>query len=459
VRVPTEDRPEHGRARIGFDIWLLRVKEYLTFDSAVFKTLLGSLIYAAGFLLQLAGDTRRRFQLLSALHRADWLSYANERVERWISRNDGRPDPKLAALYGRHALEAAPTSRTASFFEEPERKIGTTLLVLKSPAYLEKGVLLIQYSYTFPLFSTLFDIEAVMSRYHLVLEPSWSGLCDLDVLSYSQFPSPVFVQAFEPRDARLIERMHSNLIVVPTGANWWVDDHLFRPLSPPRKDADVIMVAAWGRYKRHHRFFAALGRLRRAGHKLRVILLGYPLDLTMNDIVRQARYFGVQDQVEIYESISYESVNGYLNRARVNVLWSRREGTPRTLLEGMFANVPCFVRQGFNYGYKYPYINAVTGVAASESALPNDLLSMVENHAKFSPRTWAEENMSCEIATDILGAIIRDVAVRNGERWTQGLAVKINRLHDMTYKNPAARERFQDDYSFLRSTIRKRVPS
>jgi glycosyltransferase involved in cell wall biosynthesis len=327
-------------------------------------------------------------------------------------------------------------------------------MVLKSPGANEKGALLLYYSYTFPLFERLFDVPKIASRYHLVLEPDWTGYCDPNILSYCRYPFPVFVQAYEPRDVKVVAAAGTNLVPVPVATNWWVDHRRFRPLPGVAKDADVVMVAGWGAYKRHFRFFHALARLRRAGHRLRTLLLGYPVGCTKDEILRQAAYYGVADQLEIHEWVPYEQVNEFVNRAKVNVLWSRKEGFNRAIIEAMFAGVPCVMREGFNYGYRYPYINPQTGSFASERTLPETLLRMVENHHRYSPQDWVSAHMPCQRATELVSKAIGKAAVERGENWSGGLAVKVNMLHKMDYWDPDDARRFEPDYQFLRSAIR-----
>ena len=84
----------------------------------------------------------------------------------------------------------------------------------------------------------------------------------------------------------------------------------------------------------HERFFAALSRLKRRRIEPKAILIGYPMDRTKDDIWRSAGHYGIGNQVELHENIPPEQVNLHLNRAKVNVLWSRREGFNRESLKG-----------------------------------------------------------------------------------------------------------------------------
>ena len=135
--------------------------------------------------------------------------------------------------------------------------------------------------------------------------------------------------------------------------------------------------------------------------------------------------------METHEWLSPAGVNEQLNRAKVNVMWSRREGVIRAIIEGMFAGVPCIVRDGFNYGYRYPYVNEATGVFSTEADLPDVILQMLSRSEHMSPRDWVMDHMSCERSTRILEDVIRAEAVRQGERWSEGLAVRVCRLSSL----------------------------
>jgi hypothetical protein len=144
-----------------------------------------------------------------------------------------------------------------------------------------------------------------------------------------------------------------------------------------------------------------------------------------------------------------------LNRTKVNLLWSRREGSNRAIIEGFAAGVPGILREGFNYGYRYPHINAATGAFASERELPDRLLEMVRFHERYDPRSWVMQTMTPQLATVAIDENIARYASRTGEKWTTGqLAVKVTSLHSMAYWDEAERPRFEADYVFLRSALR-----
>jgi len=396
--------------------------------------------------------------ILASIHRANYCETATKMIALFFRRPEGRTTCKrtfVGKIYEEYIERLSPTANTRRFFEEPERILRSRLLVLKSPKPNEKGVIVVDYSFALPILLRFFDVNKIATKYYLVLEPSWSGYCDLDLLCYAKYDFPVFVQAFEPRDAAFIEYTRSNLIAVPTSTNWWVDHRVMKPCPGVSKDVDAIMVASWARFKRHHQIFLALGRLRRRGIGLKVVLVGYPTDCTRDDIFRLARYFDVDKQLELYEWLSPEQVNQHLNRAKVNLVWSRKEGVNRAIIEGMFAGVPCILREGFNYGYDYPYINGKTGCFSAEDDLPDRLCWMIENYQLFSPRDWASENMSCQQATKIIRDAIRRKALETGEVWTEDLAVKVCHLNTMRYWDGADMLKYNADYLYLQSTAKR----
>ncbi|MEZ5591636.1 MAG: glycosyltransferase [Gammaproteobacteria bacterium] len=439
------------RLKVMLELRRQRLKEYVSFDAPFLRGLIAIGALVAGWLLRRSRQPGKALSLEASLHRKAIGPSIDDAIERrigFVISND-------RSLLSDYLADLGPQGSTEVFFKDPGRLLGSRILVLKSPAGAEKGLVSLDYSFVFPLFARCFDVPAIARRYHLLLEPSWSGYCDLDILCFAAYDFPVFVQAYEPRDRDFILRLGSNLIPVETAASWWVDHRVFRPLPGVTKDADVIMVASWARFKRHAQLLAALRQLRDQGERLQTILIGYANDWSRKGIHDAARYYGVADQVEMYERISPEEVNRHYNRAKVNVVWSRREGVNRAIIEGFFAGVPGVVRLGFNYGYRYPYINGRTGCFASEADLAGKLLEVTRGPAVLSPREWVLENMSPQIATRIVDRTIGSWCRSAGEEWEEGkVTVKLSQLDSQHYWDHADRQQFGADYAFLRSTIR-----
>jgi hypothetical protein len=374
-----------------------------------------------------------------------------ERILRQPSEPQSRLSSKVNDAYDRFLASVS----IAHPHERASNLVGTRLLVLKSPAANERGVIIIDYNYAFAVFARSCDLPTLARRYYLVLEPSWVGYCTPEILVYSRLADPVFVQTNELPDIKLLQGVSPNLIPVPTVSNWWIDYRAIQPAADVRKEFDLSIVSSWMVFKRHARVFAALGRLRRRGVRLRALLVGYPIPggLTRDDIYRQAQYFGVSDQIEIRENIPFAQVATELSRSKCHVVWSRREGSNKAIIESMLADVPSILRAGFNFGQHYPYINSHTGCFADEQSLPEKLLYLAEHYTEFSPRSWILQHMTPQIATRILNDTIRQLALANGESWTTDLVVKTKQLQRASYWDPADELRFAADYAFVRSLL------
>ena len=444
------------RAAVWRQLSRTRFREFLQFDSATAGALSGltALLLAAG--LAIIGRNQRALELLTTAHRSTRFRPIRAVVERIL-----RQPPALGPAVARRLNDAYESYLQGVSSHErhrrPENLIGSRMMVVKSPATRERGVVVMDYTYTFPIVARHFDLAALTQKYYIVLEPSWIGFCTPEILLYSRLTEPVFVETNEPPDIEFLRQISPNFVHVHTQGNCWVDHRVFRPVTGVAKDVDVSMVSAWADYKRHAGVFRALGKLRDRGIKLRTLLIGYAGDgsLTRDDIHRQARYFGVADQIEIQENLEIEQVTAALSRSKVHVLWSRRDGFNRAIIEAMLAGVPGVLRSGHNYGQHYPYINARTGQFADERTLPEVLLHMSERYAEYDPRAWVMENMTPQIATDRLNAAIKRVALARGEAWSTDIVVRTVQLKRAPYWDPDDAARFEGDYAYLRTLLRQ----
>lgn len=341
--------------------------------------------------------------------------------------------------------------RYRTFIENPEKLLNGVITVVAPHTENSKGVIVIAYSYYFVIFLKAFNIINISKRYHIVLEPSWNGMCDPAILAFSYIKEPVFVMAYEDRDYNFINELKSNLVAVRLSANWFIDKNKFKDCLPKEnRDIDIIMVAAWAKFKRHDVFFKAIKKLRDEGHNYKITLVGYPNDLERKDIIKLAEKIGINDQITIYEWISSTEVSELLGRAKVNIIWSRFEGLNRAIIEGMFCNTPCIIRDGFNFGMKYPYINRETGEYSSESGLSDKIREVIKNFDNYSPRKYVLSNHNCEIATDILA---KTIAATDPNFKVENILVKTSELNGMKYLREADEQSVEKDYLFLEKSI------
>lgn len=437
-----------------FKAWL---RETVTYDLGWLSAAAAWALYGVGRVLMFAPGVRYKaagFRLVMRLHSSGWSTAVERRSALLIRRDtnlEGRAiSTGLSACYDSVIGEAV---RTHASRTPPTRIPGARLLVVKSASHDERGVIVVDYSYVFPLLPGLYDLARIADRYCIVLEPSWAGSCTPEILLYSRLTRPVFVQTIEPRDRLFIEGLNGNLSVVPIAANWWADPRL-APATSAVRDIDIAMVAAWADIKRHWRFFRALAELKRQGHRLTAALAGYRYDRTRDDIEAMAATYGVRDQITTHERISQSEVSAILARSKIHVLWSRRECANRAIIEAMLADTPVIVRDGLTFGFRYPYINEHTGAFVRERDLGPAMLDMIDNRDRYRPREWALAHMTADQATRVLENHLRTHALDSGEKWTRGLVAKTSALNAQHYWNVQDEATFADDYRFIESCRR-----
>jgi glycosyltransferase involved in cell wall biosynthesis len=432
----------------------LKTADYLINESKGARFIISWTLFIVGIFLFLSRRILASFYVFSKVHSSAFSSVNSALSERWLRnllQDRTSSTSRFSKLCDQFIDKYCDSESMRVWKENPRKIIGTRVLVVKSSAPDEKGVIILDYSYVFPIFMKCYDVEKIADKYHIVFEPSWTGFYNLEILSYARLKTPVFVEVSEPRDAVFIDSLKTNLISVPVAANWWIDHRIVKPDKSIAKERDIIMVASWARFKRHWSFFECLLKMRHQGVKMKVTLVGYPMDYTMRELQDMASRAGVVDQIEFFEKLTPEEVNKHLNRSKVFVLWSRREGFNRAIVEALLADIPVILRSGHNYGYEYPYINEKTGAYANEQNFEEIVRKVLSRIDDYSPRQWVMEHMTCQHAASILQDKIRRTAENCGENWTDGIVVKATELNSQKYWNESDNDRFKIDYDYIKS--------
>jgi len=308
------------------------------------------------------------------------------------------------------------------------KPIARRTIVLKNPdiqkAHIEKGVLLITFTETFPFFFNYIDCHQLLKYFYVVLEPSWAGYCDPNILFWMKHkPHPVIVQATEIKDFHFLQALKSNLIPVTFGASDWVDMRIFQPLPGIKKEYDAIYVTNYNPIKRQHLLFRALNEMRDPNYK---VVLAFGRDgYAKSEINHLIEYYNVSNNLIIYEALPQPQLNEILNMSKVNLLLSFKEGSNRSIFEAFFANVPGIVLRN-NIGVNKDYINEMTGRLIEEKEVLQALLYFKTNWAQYNPRAWALDNISPLVTTRKLSRCLQKIAEDKGELWTRELVPKVN---------------------------------
>ncbi len=325
------------------------------------------------------------------------------------------------------------------------------MIILKAPNLKtgERGVFLLKYNYPFEAFATLYDMSKVLTDYRVVMEPSWSFNYLPSLFLYIGSEVEGVIQSQHDEDYEFFTRCHPCLTPLRLCASDWVDSDLFVPKNGPRR-YDVVMVASWLSIKRHVDLFRALAKLR--SRKLRTALIGYPMDLTLDDIRRSMRKFGVEDQCETFESIRPERVAEIVADSKVAILFSKQEGNPKAPYEALFCDTPIILHRQ-NLGLRRSTINGQTGLWADETDLADAISCIISNPSDFRPRKWALAHSGYRRATQQINDALREMALARGEPWTRDIVPKTNRPN-LRYLNEADRAAMQPSHEQIKRYLR-----
>ena len=296
----------------------------------------------------------------------------------------------------------------------------TTSLVLKEPGPGgEKGVLYCSFEYNWMRLLGHYDARKVLAEYFLVGASSWSPT---DYVALANFAGlsrdPLFIGISNRSDVESYRLLAPVIEPVPLLASDWTHPGYYNPRPHAERDVDVLMVANFLPFKRHWLLFEALRRMRR---DLRVVLIGIAAPGRTADVLRaEARAFGVPHDLEILSGVPNTVVGSYQERSKVQLIFSRREGSCVATAEALFAGCPVGMMQDAHVGSK-AYINPRTGELFRRAGLARALGAFVERSAEFEPRAWADENITCWRSSDALNAQLRDYSRRAGLPWTRDI--------------------------------------
>jgi glycosyltransferase involved in cell wall biosynthesis len=311
----------------------------------------------------------------------------------------------------------------------------------------EKGVLFISFEREWVKLLHHCDPHALAERYHVVVSPSSNPHNLVNYVFPTAFPAPVFTLISNEAERAILPRISSNFVVVPLFASSWVDPDAFGPLPRDRRDIDILMVANWGKYKRHHALFKAVAAMPAS---VRVVLIGQDQDARTIDSIRaQARWYGVAERIVFQSNASWEQVAEALCRARVSVVLSRREGSCVVVAESLFADTPVALLRDAEIGSR-AFLNSATGCFLHHHDLGRQLVEFLDRSDRYAPRRWAIDNISCRRSTRLLNDLLRQHTTAAGQEWTQDLATLCWRP-DPVLLEAADRQRLQREYEEMQA--------
>lgn len=358
---------------------------------------------------------------------------------------------RIRAVYAGYPLADAVRLREPREQDDPERQGDLIVLKPYTEKTGEKGVLLLKYTESFKRFVAVYRIEELVSRYMIVLEPSWWGYQDADFMLLAGSDAEVVVQAPSRRDFDFLDVIDAGLRPVRIGAGDWIDPERFVP-GEGSKIFDIVVVSSWNPFKRHRDLFRALAELRdRKGVTIRTALIGYPNGWDAGNIEAMIGQFELGDQCAMFDSVPQSEVARIVAASRLYVLLSRREGANKAMYEAMFCDTPVLV-DAEHLGVNHDHVVPETGRVFARDYLA-DAIEEALSLDTYSPRRWALENTGFSRASAILNRTLMQMAVANGTPWTTGLVLKKNEPN-LRYVDPNDIERLEPEYINLAAYLR-----
>jgi glycosyltransferase involved in cell wall biosynthesis len=323
----------------------------------------------------------------------------------------------------------------------------TGSIILKQPGEGgEMGYLLTQFEAELDKIARCPHLASIQRQYDILFHATWIPI-------YSQ-PLYRFVARSQRRllilpssmgDYQLCQRTHSEMVALPFQSSSWIHPKYYH--APARKDIDIIMVANFSPYKRHWLLFRTLRHLPRG---LKVVLVGAPLVWTKEALLAQARSFGVEDRLEVYESPDDATVADLLSRAKVFLGFSAKEGSFVSVAEALFAGTPVGLLRHAIVGSK-DYINEQTGVLFDpQRPLAGQILEFLARSDTFRPAEWARAHIASTINGAKLNGLLRDLARSEGKPWTRDIEPFHCRRFRFRYDREGAEAEFQNAYDQFR---------
>jgi glycosyltransferase involved in cell wall biosynthesis len=390
--------------------WRFELLDFITFNSWIRAAV--AWVWRQQALLGRATDNGSRVARIQKLCKAATLTPSAE--ER------GRAEVLIRETVD--SLEDRPIDWKAVYPETANPRIHCAVILKPWVSPLEKGVLLISFEKHWTKVLCYGDVHAISDRYTLIIGPSWTPPHSAGVTVFPErYPEPVFSTISHPDDMVALPRLSPRIIPVPLLASNWVNPDDFVLVPREQRDIDIVMVATFGKYKRHHALLKALSRMP-AGLRVQLVGTDGP-DLGTRGIRELARAYSVEDRLVEVGSADYAGVTRAFARAKVSVITSRREGSCQAVVESMFADTPVGVLENAYLGSRV-YVNDQTGRFLREDHLAEDLMELLASAGSQSPRKWVmENNVSCHDSTRVLNQVLREHALKAGQQWTRNIAV------------------------------------
>ncbi len=394
-------------------------------------------------------------------------------LKRLVARNDRQRFSSLLrvaqawpfAPIGRRAAEKAKVvmAQMAAGVELQDQAQMSRCVIFKPfVSKREPGMILVKFEGSIADIARLKRFHDLEKEYRICFLPSWYPMYSEGLYYYREraqrrwyiLPSMFF-------EKKLCADFGGHSRYLPFHSASWVSGTRCPPPPPVAgKDIDILVVANFGRYKRHWKLFQALAAL---PADLKVVLAGISWQNRTPDSMRaEAAIFGVEERIEIIEGASdnpafrregMPTIRELLGRAKIKCALTAKEGAFTGAAEALMAGTPVAMFADAEIGSK-SYINDQTGwLLDSHAPLAPQLLQALQESSGRRPQEWAKANISAEVNCAELNALLRREALAEGLEWTTDITAFFNEHFEFFYEDEQAEARFAAEYTRVRETF------
>jgi glycosyltransferase involved in cell wall biosynthesis len=282
----------------------------------------------------------------------------------------------------------------------------------------EKGILIVSFETELFKLIKLINFKEIVKRYNVVFMPTWQPFYSPEIFLYIiNTERPLYIMPSSFDENKIVKKFNGKIRYLPFHAASWVNHNKYS--EKLKKDNDLLMVANFGKHKRHWLLFQAMSKM---PNDVKACIIGVPTsDRKKENLIKEAKLFGIYDKVKIIERATNDELLSMLLRSKLFCALTYREGSYVSVAEAIISDTPVAMFSNAYIGTK-AYINQKTGEFLSpKKDLSKQLVSILKNHSKYSPREWGIKNISAEINSKKFSKIMLEYSIKDKEQWTNGL--------------------------------------
>lgn len=358
--------------------------------------------------------------------RAKFISDTDQRLRFLFSATNMLTDPKddtvSDQIHSTLAQKSDLLGWLKNWYSESETEISKGIVIKPYVSEHEKGVIYVSFEKHLVRLLNSSDFEKLQKQFLIIFAPTWSPPHSPALYAMPRLlEDGLFTTISNIKDIAFMENISDRLHKLERYASSWVNTDNFKTKPTDEKDIDLLVIANFGKFKRHFSLFKALSEM---ATPIKVTLIGQDEpDRTIESVIKEAKLYGVEHMIDFAGPKNYEQISEYLSRSKTTAIFSKREGSCVVIVESIAANTPTAVFADAEIGSK-AFINEHTGILLDDKELGDQLFRFIAQSEQFNPKQWLlDSGNDCKGSAVYLNEKLRDWHLRRNRPWTQDIFV------------------------------------